>query len=316
MATNWNLEFLNHNSQRSYPLTENSSKTDLTGSFQITSDFMVGLDLTVPGELADHEKFYIKQLSVFPSGARVLFGYAGTPTTEIAYSPVSFQNFQRNQTFPIFGLGEFEDIQGKLTIGRIAGVASQPGGIFNFDLEASRIEPTVVRNMLRGVSAIRIREANGSVSDWYTGHIELAAGANVRLDVAEQLDRVVITVNAIPGEGTLLSDLCDGEADLGPCISTINGIRPTPNGNFILNADECIGIDPVDHGLVISNTCAEACCSCPELEIITRDLERLHSERIALTHYITTLSSYTTTFYSLVLSSRFGDNSCINCDPL
>ena len=41
----WNLEFLNHNAQRSYPLTADATKQDLTGSFVIPDDFLVGLDL-------------------------------------------------------------------------------------------------------------------------------------------------------------------------------------------------------------------------------------------------------------------------------
>ena len=38
----WNLEFLNHNAQRSYPLTDESTKTDTTNSFTIPDDFIVG----------------------------------------------------------------------------------------------------------------------------------------------------------------------------------------------------------------------------------------------------------------------------------
>ena len=39
----WNLEWLNHNSQRSYPLAEDATKTDITGTFTLPDDFILGL---------------------------------------------------------------------------------------------------------------------------------------------------------------------------------------------------------------------------------------------------------------------------------
>jgi len=65
----WNLEFLNHNAQRSYPLTADATKIDTTGSFTIPDDFLVGLDIPVSTAMnMESGQFFIRQLGLFASG--------------------------------------------------------------------------------------------------------------------------------------------------------------------------------------------------------------------------------------------------------
>ena len=37
----WNLEWLNHNSQRNYPIADDATGYDETGTFKIPEDFIV-----------------------------------------------------------------------------------------------------------------------------------------------------------------------------------------------------------------------------------------------------------------------------------
>jgi hypothetical protein len=44
---NWNLEWLNHNAQRAYPLADDATGPDETGAFKLPDNFLVELDLPV-----------------------------------------------------------------------------------------------------------------------------------------------------------------------------------------------------------------------------------------------------------------------------
>ena len=73
---NWNLEWLNHNSQRSYPLTERATKTDTTGSIQLPDSFIVGLYFPIHvGLNVVTDRFYIKTLLLSPAGFTAGIGY-------------------------------------------------------------------------------------------------------------------------------------------------------------------------------------------------------------------------------------------------
>jgi hypothetical protein len=317
MSTNWNLEFLNHNSQRSYPLTADSSKLDLSGDFKIPSDLLVGLDLPVPGSysFSDH-RFFIRQIAASGSGLQLIVGYqnAANASTDIAYAKLLYSSFQPYSTVPLLGYPPYEDVVGKVSFGDIAGVIRQPAGLFNFDLEGSRIEPQAIRQTLRGVQGIRVRTALGSVSPWLYGDVELAAGENVRLDVVTTGGVTKIVVNSILGEGSSVGDECIGQDVSLPCITRINNIRPDLTGNFNLVAGTCIQLQPETAGIRITNTCAETCCSCAELEAITRDLVRFAQERAQLSDYVNRIGTENSSFITNVLGSRLGDGGCVNCE--
>ena len=72
----WNLEFQNQNSQRRYPLTEDSSVTDTSGTFTLPNSFLLELDLPISsGMNVDPSSFFIYQLGVYANGYSILLGY-------------------------------------------------------------------------------------------------------------------------------------------------------------------------------------------------------------------------------------------------
>jgi len=311
----WNLEFLNHNAQRSYPLVSETTKTDITGSFVIPDDFLVGMDIPVSTAMnMETGRFFIRQLGLFASGIQLIIAYdSGTETNDIGAALVPAASTGRNRVFVLGGLEPFDDIVGKVVIGRTDTIQQQPSGLFNFNLNGSAIEPQVVRPMIKGISSIRIATATGTLSNRLYGDIELVAGKNIQLSTSETPSQTQIIISALNGEGTIEQCICEGNAAVTPCIKTINGIEPTTDGNFNLIGDDCLTFTGVTNGLKLTDSCCAPCCGCVELEAITRDLERFAAQRSYLELFINRLAAETATFDTTVLGARLGDRRCLTC---
>lgn len=312
----WNLEFLNHNAQRSYPLTDDSSKTDVTGSFIIPNDFLVGLDIPVsPAMDMETGRFLIRQLGLFSSGIQIVVAYdTGTELIDVGTALIPSTGIVRNTVVALGGIDPFDDIVGKVVVGRLDTISEQPTGLFNFTIDGARIEPQAVRPMIRGISSMKVSNASGTLSERLYGDIELVAGSNIQLSTVDTATETKIIISALDGEGTIEDCICEGEAADAPCIKTINGIGPTTNGNFNFVGDDCITFNGIQNGLKVTDSCCAPCCGCEELEAITRDLERFNAQRGALELFINNLAAETATFGTTVLGARLGDRRCLTCE--
>lgn len=312
----WNLEFLNHNAQRSYPLTADATKQDLTGSFTIPDDFLVGLDLPVsPAMDMETGRFFIRQLGLFSSGIQLILAYdTGAEIYDVASALIPTTGEVRNKVFALGGIDPYDDVLGKVVVGRVDTIRLQPSGLFEFDLDGSRIEPQAIRPMIKGISSMRIANASGTVSERLYGDIELVAGNNIQLSTVATATETKIVISALSGEGTIEQCVCEGDAAEIPCIKTINGIRPTPDGNFNFIGDDCLNFTAIPSGLKLTDSCCQPCCGCAELEAITRDLERFAGQRASLELFVNQLAAETATFDTTVLGARLGDRRCLTCE--
>jgi hypothetical protein len=312
----WNLEFLNHNAQRSYPLTADATKTDITGSFVIPDDFIVGFDVPVSTAMdMQSGRFFIRQLGSFASGYQIIVAYdTGTEVVDVGTALVPATASSRNVVVALGGIDPFDDIVGKVVIGRTDTIVDQPTGLFEFDLDGARLEPQVIRPMIRSITAMRVSNAGGTSSDRLYGDIELVAGANIQLSTVSTSSETKIIISAISGEGTVEQCVCEGDAAALTCITRINGVSPTTDGNFNLTGDDCLTFTATDSGLQLTDSCCQPCCGCEELELITRDLERFNAQRGALELFVNELSAATATFNTTVLGARLGDRRCLTCE--
>lgn len=312
----WNLEFLNHNAQRSYPITAEATKQDTTGSFAIPDSFLVGLDIPVPtAAQMQSGKFLIRQIGLFSSGIQVIVAYdTGAEVVNVASALIPTSNFTRNSVFALGGIDPFDDVYGKIVIGRIDQILEQPAGLFTFDIDGARLEPQTIRPMIRGITSISISDAAGNASEKLYGDIELVAGSNIQLSTVITSTETQVIISALNGEGTIEECICTGDATAIPCIKTINGIAPTADGNFSFLGDDCLTFTGTTNGLNLTDSCCTPCCGCSELEAITRDLERLSSQRNSLETFVNQLITSTTSFNSTVLSARLGDKRCLACE--
>lgn len=308
---NWNLEWLNHNSQRAYPLAADATRKDSTETFQLPDDFIVGMGLSIhAGMSVDPANFCVKSFGVFETGVSIVIGYGtgATPTT-VATALISRAVHTRNLAYRLGGVGDFVDTDGYIIINQFDSLDKQPPGMWNFTIDEMRLELDVIRPLIRGVSGIRVR--NGSdISDRIVGDIILRAGTNMRITpiVVDGSDPVLV-FDAIEGEGLNETCVCEG-AETGSPIYTINDIQPTGDGNFSLLGSDCVEVEELLHGVRLKNPCSEPCCGCEEAETVTRALDLFGSQATTLEILLGSLESRVAQFESTVLGSKLGDRGC------
>lgn len=314
----WNLEWLNHNSQRNYPLADDADRKDQSDTFELPRDFLVELDLPVHAGLdIDPGRFYIKHLGVYPTGYSVVVGYApsdGGDPVNVATAMIARPTHVKNQSYNLGGIGDYDDISGKLVIGRLDNIDQEPPGYWTFDFEATRLDPDAVRPMIRGVSSLICVNGN-QVSKKLYGDVELVGGTNCRLvPIVAAGEDPIIRIDFLQGEGSIEECVCEGDSAQTPPIKRLNGLGPTAAGDYNIIGSQCIEITPITNGIKITNTCAPPCCSCSELERITSDMERLNTEVAAVQQVKGDLRVAVDTMSLTVLGAKLGDRGCSTCE--
>lgn len=313
---NWNLQWLNHNSQRSYPLTESASKVDTTNTIRIPDSFIVALYFPVHAGLEiQTDQFFIGTLLVSPTGYAVGLSYrdpASDTNVPVAVANIAIAGHAVNTTYALGGINDFADSVGQIVIGKLDEINTLPPGLYSFELANSAVETDAIRPMIRGVSAIRV--VNGQeISPLLYGDVEFVAGTNTRIDFAinTQTGNPVITFNAISGLN--LNTECDCAVNkTGECIRCINGVC-SDDGNFNLSGNECIQINTATNGISINDVCAIPCCGCAELDALKTQIDGFSDGVATLQNFVTRLGSEVTQMSLVVLGSRLGDAGCNNC---
>lgn len=306
---NWNLQWLNHNSQRSYPLTERATKTDTTGTIRLPDSFIVALYLPIHSGLAfAPNNFFIKSVLIAPTGFNITVGYDSNGTlVDVATANIIRSNYQPNRSYALGGVGDFDDCVGRIVLGVLDEIDQLPPGLYEFTKVNTELEPDTIRPMLRAVTRLRVAN-NGELSAPIYGDVTLVAGNNVRITAVEFGAETEIIFDAI--SGTNLNEECYCETpEIGSCIRCINGVCST-DGNFIIAPDDCIQITPMSNGLKLADTCAQPCCGCTELDAIVDQINRFGDGVTTLQNFITRLGSEVTQMSLVVLGSQLGDSGC------
>tara|TARA_Y100001973_G_C5208056_1_gene343157 strand:+ start:1911 stop:2867 length:957 start_codon:yes stop_codon:yes gene_type:complete len=313
----WNLEWLNHNSQRSYPLAEDATKVDSSGTFEVPDNFIVELYFPVQGTMnVDPSKFFLRSIAIFASGYNIAIAYNDDATSPTIVSSVNIpkSTHTENTSYALAGTNDFDDSVGKIVIGKIDALELAGEAQYTFTYDDGKLDPDTIRPMIRGISSIVL--INGTEeSERLYGDIELQAGTNIRLTPIVYSDGSdpKIRIDAITGEGLVEDCVCDDEPDSGPGIRRINGVPPTASGDFTLLGDDCLEISPITHGLQLRDICSDPCCGCAELEAVVSDLERFGEAATTLRNFVNRLEAEVSQFHSVVLGSRLNDRGCLEC---
>lgn len=308
---NWNLQWLNHNSQRAYPLTERATKTDVTGTIKIPDNFIVGLYFPIhAGTSFKSNGFFIKNLLITPTGFNIVVGYSdGATAVDVAAANIVRSNYVPNRAYALGGIDSFSDSVGEIVLGVLDDVDLLPAGLYAFDQLDGEIEVDAIRPMVRAVSSLRVSN-NQMLSPAIYGNVTLVAGSNIRIDINElEENETELVISAIGGLN--LNQACSCETlPEPPCITCING-KCSTDGYFFFESDGCVEIKAIENGLSFTDSCCQPCCGCTELEAINNQLDLLGNGVATLQGFITRLGGEVSQMNLVVLGSRTGGcNTC------
>lgn len=310
-----NLEWGDHNSERSFPLTVEATKTDLSGSFVLPDDFIVDVRLAVGiGTNWQPNRFLIKSIGNYATGFGIVIGYDDgvSDVVTVATSNIARGAYAPYEYYRLTGVGEFVDVNGFVQLGKLDGIDAQPGGQFEFGLTEGQLETDCIQPQLRTISSITL--VNGSnVGNKIYGDIVLVAGRNMRLTAVAVGGVTQIVFDAIEGEGLNEDCVCEGDTD-APAIRTINGIPGTADGNFTILGNTCLVPEGIANGIRLNDVCSEPCCGCEELEVITAQLEQFGRQATTLENFLSELTARVTQMDQVVLGSTLGDRGCVTCE--
>ena len=305
-----NLEWSNHNQQRRYPITADSTMEDLTGTFRLPDDLIVALYLPVHWGLnVAAGRFFVMKVNNQPTGVQLIIGYAGSAgDIEVASALISAATHTENKVYILVGIGDFAGSRGSIVIGNLDALSAQPAGAFEFELTGSRLESDAIRPNIRAVTGLIFQ--NGSEqSSVMSGYVRVRAGRNTRFRVVEESGKdPLVHWDAIDGAGLTEDCVCD--EGLAPPIRTINGIPPDGAGNFRFLGNDCLEIDSGSNSLTLKDVCSEPCCGCKELEAVTQALESFGERATTLENFLVGLEARVTQMDLVVLGARLGDRGC------
>lgn len=260
-----NIEWLNQNEGRAYPLKEDTSLVDATGNVTLPNNIIVDFVLVAPADL--ELTLYLTRVQLSTDLLTLIFSDAfGVTVTSLI---VDLDAHTDGAGYKLNGQNAYDDAVGRIAIGNLSDIQQDmPQGQFDFTAE---LETCVVRPDIRGVRALRVINADGSQSDPIYGTVLFKAGLNMRLTYVPGAEPAI----RFDSLATDLEEDCDcNSALLKPApITSINGVAPDGTGNIdIQTPGGCTNMSGGEGQLTLEDDCAQPCCGCDELEQITDTL--------------------------------------------
>jgi hypothetical protein len=294
--------WLNQNSVRAYPLSEEATRRDSTDSYTLPDNFLVDMVLPINAALNYNvSSFYLSKLTVFGVGVTAEFSYwTGSAASLVGRVTIDVDTFVSNKTYYLEGQDDFEGVVGKVVIGTLDTVFANAGA-FDFALAGGRLESSIVVPDIRGVTGMRVLDAS-DIGQLFQGDIAFEPGANIRFTVSDFGGVTVLTISAIDGEGTIADCICQGTVEQEDPIRTINGVPPDALGNINLVGDDCLQVTPQanDNQVSLADKCSKPCCGCPELSTLVEDQKRVRDQVQTLVNTLSRLESSISTMDQIV----------------
>lgn len=275
-----NLDYLNLNSLRAYPIKETVSRQDTLGVFTIPNDFIVDLEIAASN---DPSLFgYVSRISNLSDFIGVeISDNSNTLIGTFVIDAGAHTRFKRYQLVPT---SDYVRATGSITIDSLDSLHDQPDGSFTFTLANAELEMRTFIPGQKGINRIKFINASGS-SFYKTGDVTIIARSNVRFKSGDD-GAVIIDV----GDGLGLNTSCAPEK---ACIQTINGIPPDESHNFTLDFSDCAQLTPIpaNTGLLLEDNCCRPCVGCNDIETLTNRLMGAENLLLQLRDYYQSLNT-------------------------
>ena len=297
MPTIENLDFLNENTLRNFPIKEGVSCIDSSGALALPDNFMV--DLVVSASSDPTLRVYVSQIVNMPGEIDIELAAYGTGAS-IGVFNIPTQAHVRYNTYYMTASSGYAAATGKLTIAEVSSMMALPSGVFTFDQDDTELEMRTIVPGLATISRFVFENADGTTIS-VTGDIIILAQTNTKF---RRVNDTTVAIDA--GDGLGLNAPC---ADDRPCLKTINSIAPDSAGNFSLTTSDCAKFSVLSSGtlkgLNLADTCCKPCLSCNEIGDLTQRLMQLESDLLTLRDHYGETS---------LLSQQFGQLSNASCE--
>lgn len=282
-------EWLNANSLRNYPIRENASRTDVSGSFTIPNELLVSAQFNYSRDYLDGG-FYISKVVVSDSSVRIFISFISSEenavSREIGSVNIFSDSFEKFSYFSFSGQGEDFAVLGSLGVGDISSTINAGIGEFLFESNATTFEANTQFVSIPALKTVEVYNADDQLLYRATEILKLKEGDNIKLtylppQIGSSDPYGSIRIDAIDGQNLVSPNDCENVTEfLPPCIKKINGVGPNAEGTIFLVGSDCIDVLdlPTSHTLELSDTCAESCCGCIELQALTDALEKLKEQ--------------------------------------
>lgn len=315
-ATNSNVQWLNQNTNRAYPLRFDCSGVDTTGGFTLPHGLIA--DMSIYGvsgsaELLNQNEatlptVYLSELTITTASVRFDFSIVASGLQSGGHcGAAAVSRSSKDYTTTSLGAPSvtqgFGTYAGNLTIGTMTSLKDSDIGIFRFLPNATTLEFSCVHFDIGRQRRMLVYQS-GKPVNYVTGNIRLIAGQNIRFTPgANSLGISAASLDT-------LQPVCSPITDFWRFTTPIKAINGTPpnynNGAFFLANDPCTEIKPTaaGNGLAITNKCATPCCTNDTLGQLTTDVENVVSSFTAMETLVNTLEKSLAQFESTVLASR------------
>ena len=300
MSSGFSPEWLNQNSTRAYPLAENSSRLDITGSIKIPDSLLVAAQINAASSYAAGV-FYISQVAAFPDQVSITIGYLDPSGSQrnIAIITALISTFVDNTSFAFTGQGADASVIGSLTFGNLLATLTNIPGVVNFSPSATPFEVNALFISVPALQSVQLYNGNTLV-ETFSQILMLRAGSNIQLSY---VGNNTIRIDAVSGANLTEPSTCANAIPIPPCIRTINGIPGDANNNFNIEGGTCITINTDNNGIDIIDNCSSSCCGCTELEVLMTSLNEVESQVQALVTQISTSSETLATMVANLVSN-------------
>ena len=302
-----NQEWLNKNSLRAYPLSEDSPRCPTNGAgrrvpgYAVLPNYViVDFNVTSMGD-STRTALCIRKIVFVGNTITFFFDYSNGGSLQPSVS-VNLDNHRTNQSY------RFEEVlhkkhyphqsmTGTITLGDLSRLREDfPEGIYEYRQYDCVFEPTCMRISPVGVTSIRaVNSTTGYGIGPLVGTVRLVAGRNIRFAYDNTDGGAVITIHAEDGAGQQ-EEGCDC-GSTRKVINTINGISAN---EITFSGGDCVSVATSGNVLKITNTCSKPCCGCAELAFINEKISSIQTAITRLTNYSETLVQHAMEFKTIV----------------
>lgn len=235
------LEWLNLNANRSYPLAEDTQRTSINGLMTIYDNLITDLIVVAPDSFA----FPLRLGHVSFTGVLLSIVIVDSNRKGIVSTTVNLADFEYGATYPMTGARS--SMSGHIAFGE--GVnADIPVGNHQFDIPlAASAQLPVVLGPVTSLGHVKYE-------DVLTGDIKIAAGNNIGLRYNFSTNSIIVSLlDPTSAQIPKCEEGCDSNGCRQQPILTINDEPPTEFGDFYLREGSGLTItnEPADCKIVL-----------------------------------------------------------------